>query len=62
MGRNDDIYQYFRCVEWSFPHNGLSNWDKLNQEWSQNYDKYGHCTNEARSSKITCKRCHAYYT
>ena len=62
MATNDDIYQYFRCIEWSFPKHFKPSYDKRNQEWSKNYDKDGRCTNEARPSKVTCKRCHTYYT
>ena len=62
MATNDDIYQYFRCIEWTFPRDFRVFWDIVNHEWSQNYDKDGRCTNEARPSKVTCKRCHVYYT
>ena len=62
MATNDDIYQYFRCIEATFPRNFRPFWDKRNHEWSKNYDELGHCTNEARPSKVTCRRCHSYYS
>ena len=35
MDQKECIYQYFRCIEWSFPPNFKAYWDKRNKEWSQ---------------------------
>ena len=61
MATNDDIYQYFRCIEASFQRNFKPDWDKRNQEWSKNYDEDGQCTNKARPGFYFCGRCVAYY-
>ena len=62
MTQKNDISEDFRCIEWSFGPNFKPSWDNRNKEWSKNYDIDGRCTNKARPGKVTCKRCHVYYT
>ena len=62
MAQNDDIYQYFRCIGARFGQEFKATWDNRNKESCKNLDKDGRCTNEARPSKVTCERCHAYYS